>query len=233
MTKLRKYGVFLALFALGTLPGAVGVFGPTLFASPAEIPNHKSTVVTARIFYAALSGPQRAFCIGNKVAYDLRGEGAGTFFKDSGQGYLQRSLDVLIYKPKGETFDILGNAENTADPQWGRTKPSGFGDVAKWRPAVDPATLSVCGSVTPPDPPVDPPVPPSDLTALTARVTALEAKSSAQGVSIDLLKGEVATLTGRVVALEQKPPAPGGCTPQVVSTTVSAFHSHKVQTCLP
>lgn len=105
---------------------------------PVAIPNHLDVVKAARVKYNSLSGAERAGNIVNQVAWDLRGEGAGTFYKNSGDNYNDRSLDVIIYKPNGETFDILGDAEGAANPQWGRTQPTGFGDVAKWRAATDP-----------------------------------------------------------------------------------------------
>lgn len=187
-----------------------------------SIPNHLDVVQAARTYYAAYAGPQRAYLIVNKVAWDLRAEGAGMFFKDSGTAYLQRSLDIVIYKPAGETFDILGSAETDAVPQWNRTAPTGFGDVARWRQAVDPATIEH------PDPPDD----------LTARVEALEADSKKQaeqirilGDQMGLLQSDILSLTERVTALEAHPATP--CTVQDVQTSRSFGHTHKVKVCLP
>jgi hypothetical protein len=138
----------------------------------ASIPNHLDVVKEARERYADKSGPERAGLICNYVAWTLREEGAGTFYKPSGGNWNQRSMDAIIFKPNGETFDILGDAEGDANPQWVRTKPSGFGDPAKWRAATDPDGLTA-----PPPPP-----PPSDdsvketLIAIRDRLDALLAK---------------------------------------------------------
>jgi hypothetical protein len=139
---------------------------------PVSIPNHLDVVREARERYADESGPERAGLICNYVAWKLREEGAGTFYKPSGGNWNQRSMDAIIFKPNGETFDILGDAEGDANPQWVRTKPSGFGDPAKWRAATDPDGLTA-----PPPPP-----PPSDdsvketLIAIRDRLDALLAK---------------------------------------------------------
>lgn len=117
--------------------------------SYAQIPNHLSTVTAARNKYSDLSGPKRAYCIVTQVAWDLRSEGAGTFFKSSGTQYNERSIDVIIYKPNRETFDILGDAEGEAKPQWRRTEPTGFGDIKLWREPVSPDTVG-CGTTLPP-----------------------------------------------------------------------------------
>jgi hypothetical protein len=80
-------------------------------------------------------------------------------------------MDVIIYQHrdgdpagKGATFDILGDAEGDADPQWGRTKPSGYGDVDKWRRPVDPG-----GVVDTPPPPPARPSPDKDEVLETLR----------------------------------------------------------------
>lgn len=119
---------------------------------PVAIPNHKDVVERARAKYASYSGPQRAYLICNQVAWDLRGEGAGHLFKDSGSEYNDRSLDIIIYKPNGETFDILGDAEGQARPQWSRTQPTGFGNPIDWRAAVDPASIVQPGPGPGPEP---------------------------------------------------------------------------------
>jgi hypothetical protein len=87
------------------------------------------------------------------VCIDAQREGirAGLLFKSSGNRYADRSIDVVIIAPGGETFDILKDAENKAEPTWSRTTPTGFGDIRKWKAPVDPALLD-------PPPPVVPPV---------------------------------------------------------------------------
>jgi hypothetical protein len=119
-----------------------------------SIPNLKYLVVEARARYAHLKGPERAYRIVNAVCWEaskrehLR---AGLFFKPGGTNFAERSLDVVIIAPGGETFDILGDAEGKAEARWAPTEPTGHGDLGKWRPPVDPALLE-------PPPPVVPPV---------------------------------------------------------------------------
>jgi hypothetical protein len=104
------------------------------------IPNHLNVVKAARARYANKSGPERAHLVVNAVAWQLRDEGAGLFFKPGGTQFKQRSLDVIIFK-EGQTFDILRDAEGKAEPTWSRTEPTGMGDPEKWRAPVDPDEL--------------------------------------------------------------------------------------------
>ena len=126
-----------------------------VLASPA-IPNHLETVKAARVTYTRLSGRNRAYCIVNKTAWDLRAEGVGTFYKIGENSFADRSSDVIIYKST-DTFDILGDAEGQAVPQWGSTEPSGHGPIANWRAPIDPNTiLNVCPMGVTPIPPTNP-----------------------------------------------------------------------------
>ena len=104
------------------------------------------------------------------------------FENTSGSHYNGCSLDVLIYR-SGHIIDVLGDAENNAKPQWSYTGPggeSGQGDVSKWRPAVDPATLE--GGPQPQPPPAPQPGPidaaalKSALLEIRVEVDALLAK---------------------------------------------------------
>jgi len=144
---------------------------------PMSIPNHLDVVQAARNKFADLSGPQRANAIVNEVAYQLRAEGAGTFYKPSGSNYNERSLDIIIFKPDGETFDVLGNAEGDARPQWSRSEPTGFGDVTNWREGVPVQVVEPPPPPPPPPPPVDPGVNvKAELTAIRDRINALLAR---------------------------------------------------------
>lgn len=124
------------------------------------IPDHKDVVVAARAKYASLPpSEERAAKITEQVAWDLRGEGAGGFYKPSGTNVLERSIDVIIYKHragdpagKGASFDILGDAEGKATPQWTRTQTTGWADEKNWREPRKPSDVVV-------PPPVDPPPP--------------------------------------------------------------------------
>ena len=94
-----------------------------------------SVVKEARALYDHLEGPERAGRIVNYVAYNI--PEAGTFYKPSGTNWNKRSLDVIIFKD-GRTFDCLIDAEGKAEPTWKPTKPTGRGDVRKWRQATNP-----------------------------------------------------------------------------------------------
>jgi len=156
-----------------------------------SIPNHKDLVAAARTAYASYTGRERAYLILNAVAWQLRDDGAGLFYKTGDNSYANRSSDVLIFQPredglppgKGRTFDCLGDAEGRADPAWGPTSPTGLGDLEHWRPSVDPSTLPLpAGSVPPPPPPVEPPPPvtppvqppPTDYTRMLALIAELQ-----------------------------------------------------------
>ncbi len=104
------------------------------------ISDHLDVVKSARTRYDLLTGPRRAHHIVNAVAWALRDEGAGLFFKRSGSQFNERSLDVIIYR-EGQTFDILRDAEGRAEPSWSRTEPTGMGDPQNWRAPVNPSEL--------------------------------------------------------------------------------------------
>jgi hypothetical protein len=119
-----------------------------------SIPNLKYLVTEARAKYANLTGEERAYRIVNQVAWDARQREnlrAGLFYKPGGTNFAERSIDVVMILPGGETFDVLGDAEGDAEPRWAPTTPTGKGDIQKWRAPVDPTLLE-------PPPPVVPPV---------------------------------------------------------------------------
>jgi hypothetical protein len=102
------------------------------------ISDHLDVVKSARTRYDPLTGSRRAHHIVNAVAWALRDEGAGLFFKRSGSQFNERSLDVIICR-EGQTFDILRDAEGRAEPSWSRTEPTGMGDSQNWRAPVNPS----------------------------------------------------------------------------------------------
>jgi hypothetical protein len=135
------------------------------------IPNHRDVVERWRAVFDALAGDERAYQIVNAVAYELANEGCGVYAKPNGPHGV--SQDVVIFKPNAETFDILGDAEGEARPQWSRTAPTGFGDLSRWRAAVRP---DVPG--TPPEEPPgpDPQPTPCDLQPVLEALVALTEK---------------------------------------------------------
>jgi hypothetical protein len=146
-----------------------------------SIPNGLNHVKAGRAKYASKSGNERAFLICNYVAWQMRNEGAGCFYKSSGNHYRGASIDVLIFKPHGYTFDILGDAEGEARPQWSATEPTGRGDIRKWLAPVDPATLDPKPPTPQPTPTPEPDPPASinvkaELTAIRDRINVLLSK---------------------------------------------------------
>jgi hypothetical protein len=101
-------------------------------------PNHTAVVEQVRQELVArgvdLSGPCGAFQITKRVAWQLRAEGAGTLFKDSGNNCDQRSVDIVAY-PTGAIVDILidGGGQNRATWELGAPVAAN-----RWRAAVDP-----------------------------------------------------------------------------------------------
>lgn len=135
-----------------------------------EVPNHLDVVTRMRAKYAHLSGNHRAYTVTNASAWELRNEGAGLFYKPSGNNYNSRNVNVLVFKgnysaPAGkyQSFDVLRDAENKAVPVWQRTEPSGFSDVSKWRAPVPPEA-----GPEPPEPP-EPTPPNCKVTLLDIR----------------------------------------------------------------
>ena len=134
------------------------------------------TVQAARHRYDHLSGIARAHAVCAFVVWEHRAEGWGRFKK--GDGTL--SADVIALKLPGEatvhTFDVLGDSEKAATPQFGPTQPTGRGELARWVAPVRPF-----------DVPEPPPVAvtehttaaPQDLAALQAEVAALRSQLDA------------------------------------------------------
>lgn len=140
------------------------------------IPNHLDVVTRARDYFAHLPpGPERAYRIVNRVAWELRADKVGLFHKTGGTRFHDRSLDVLMVDVALEgangripTFDVLRDAEGKAEPAWSRTRPTGFGDRSKWR-AAD----------APPDAPIEPQLgvvlSPTEVTAALTLAATIEA----------------------------------------------------------
>jgi hypothetical protein len=128
------------------------------------ISNQIDVVKKYRRLYNNYKGEQRAYLIINATAWELRGGGAGLFFKDAGTRYADRSVDVIMFKPENYTYDVLRDAPNKCEPAWSRTRPTGQGDPRKWRAPIDPATLPppLTEPVEPEEPKPDEPHPPEN-----------------------------------------------------------------------
>jgi hypothetical protein len=184
-------------------------------------------VQRARAKYAYLpAGPERAHRIVNEVGWELRNDGAGLLYKPAGTNYNERSLDVIIYKPGGETYDILIDAEGAAKPAWGRTKPTGFGDVSKWRAAVPPIGVEP----EPGEPPSTGEPPPTGDYITRAE---FEAYQRTVDNHFALLQQRIDQLAARVTTVEAKP------TPQymlvgdpdapAIGTSTAVLHTHQLR----
>jgi hypothetical protein len=176
--------VVLLLLALLTLPSPA-------FAQ--EPPSRKSTVVKYREVYRNLPpGEERGWRIINATCWEHRAEGCGLFRKTSGTNYAGFSIDILIFKKDGKfySFDVLEDAEGRAEPQWGRTSPTGFAPPEKWAAPLDPGILPPPPPTPIPEPPPSCPPPPACPTCPPDQVE------------------EVKELKARLKACEEAPPPP-------------------------
>jgi hypothetical protein len=105
------------------------------------IANQLAVVEAARLTYDAFTGVERAGRIVNQVAWDLRNMGVGVLRKTSGTNFMGWSIDVIMVSPSAATYDILHDAEGTADPIWTRTSETGFGDIEDWQAPIDPTSF--------------------------------------------------------------------------------------------
>ena len=149
-----------------------------------SIQSRLETVKAARQRYDHLAGVARAHAICAFVVWEHRADGWGRFKKRDGT----LSADVIALKVAGETqvhtFDILGDSENAARPQFGPTEPTGRGDLARWVEPVRP--FDVDEPLVPV--PVPQPTAPQDIAALQAEVAALRSRldALAAGAGLDL-----------------------------------------------
>lgn len=98
-----------------------------------------------------LRGADGAFQITKRVAWELRGEGAGLLSKPGGNNSGGFAVDVIAY-PNGHIFDILVGSGDVNGPAW---QDAGEVDASRYRPAFDPGD-----DLTPDQPPPPPPEPP-------------------------------------------------------------------------
>ena len=82
----------------------------------------------------SLVGPCGAFQIVKRVAWELRGEGAGLLAKPGGNNCEGFAVDIICY-PDGRIFDILANGGGDEDAN-GNPIP-GTGNVPVWNPPSD------------------------------------------------------------------------------------------------
>jgi hypothetical protein len=121
-----------------------------------------------------LSGPCGAFAITKRVAWALRGEGAGLLSKPAGNNCEGYSVDYIVY-PDGSSADILTDAGGANSPSWGSNPPD-TDFIGRYRPAVDPGD-------SPPPPP--PPPPPGDTSWAEAKAYFVDLQ-----MKMDALRGQ-------------------------------------------
>ena len=194
----------------------VALLATGLTAQP--ISNHLNVVqaVKASLATEDLSGPCGAFKITRRVAWQLRGEGAGLLHKPTGNRCEDRSVDIIVY-PSGRIFDILIDGGGQNLPMWHEATAV---DPGRWRAPTDP------GDTTPPPPPP----PPSnlkpiieklvtDLATLQQTVAQLQRQDAVLGTRLDTaealirddvqliaaLQAQVGALDARIQALEALP----------------------------
>lgn len=181
------------------------VFGSADLIRAQSIANHKDVIVASRARFASLSGRLRAYCILNDAALRISPR-VGLFAKTGSSSYGGRSSDILIYNTS-ETFDVLGDAENTAIPRWERTKPTGFGNGANWRAPVDPATIPECAAAlppVPPDPPIPPPTPIPDPSEITEQLARHKVLLAAHATAIAQLQQDVVDLKQQLAEMKAR-----------------------------
>lgn len=127
------------------------------FGEDGVIANHTDVVrsVKTQVVAAGISilGACGAFEITKRVAWALRGEGAGLLAKPDGNNCQGYAVDIVCY-PDGRIFDMLGSSGETNDPAWNEDPPI---DPSRYRAAFDPSTptpqpLPTPGPIQPPTP---------------------------------------------------------------------------------
>lgn len=180
-------------------PGLAGA-APVPFAAPEEDPHLRAIRDIKAALVAKgtdLSGPCGAFEITKRVAWALKGEGAGVLSKPSGNNCDGFATDIILY-PDGRAFDILTDGGGANGPTWNAIEPI---DPTRYRAATDPGD----------GPPViiPPSIPPVDLTPLLARlldlesaVTTLRAQMVAAAGQADATAQSVNSFEARLAAAE-------------------------------
>lgn len=140
-----------------------------LWASPVFAQAHADVVASVKATLTAqhvdLSGPCGAFAITSRVAWRLKGEGAGLLIKPAGNNCQGYAVDEIAY-PDGRLFDILVDSGGANGPSW---NPNGIIEISRYHPAFDPGDTGPIVS-----PPSTPPPTPVDLSPILRRLDVLE-----------------------------------------------------------
>jgi hypothetical protein len=174
-----------------------------LIASPAFAQNHVGIVQSVKAQLLAtgvnLAGPCGAWEITHRVAWILRGEGAGLLHKNPGQNQCQGvGVDVVIYQD-GRLFDILTDSGGANGPVWHQIESV---SPSLWRPPVDPGGSSQPQPPNIPPPVVVPqPIPSLDLSGVYQRFDLAYAQ---QERMFDLERAERAELLALLRVVEER-----------------------------
>jgi hypothetical protein len=177
-----------------------------LFASPLFAQNHEGIVQSVKAQLVAtganLAGPCGAFEITKRVAWILRGEGAGLLHKNPGQNQCAGvGVDVVIYQD-GRLFDILTDSGGANGPVWHQIESV---SPSLWRPPVDPGTGGN-QPIPPPNVPIPPvvvpqPIPSLDLSGVYQRFDLAYAQ---QERMFDLERAERAELLALLRVVDER-----------------------------
>ena len=111
--------------------GAAAAAGPRPSQSAAYVAAIKEQLQAQGV---DLNGPCGAFAITKRVAWGLRGNGAGLLSKPGGNNCEGFAVDIVAFQDRA--FDILSDGGGANGPSWNET---GVDDLAgRWRPPVEP-----------------------------------------------------------------------------------------------
>jgi len=112
-------------------PPGTPVTGPTPEMSAGYVAAVKAQLEAQGV---NLLGPCGAFAITKRVAWGLRGAGAGLLSKPGGNNCDGYATDIIAFPDRA--YDILSDGGATNGPNWNET---GVDDLAsRWRPPVQP-----------------------------------------------------------------------------------------------
>ncbi len=134
----------------------------------------------------SLAGSCGAFEITQRVAWALRGDGAGLLEKPSGNNCQGYSVDYVIFSG-GRGFDMLGDAGGANEPRWSEAVDMSF--IGRWRAPIDPGDDL-------------PPIPPLPENGLTVALAALLARLDALDAKLDTLDQRIAGIQHRADELK-------------------------------
>lgn len=161
-----KVGIVVTTAWIGLLMFGLLLLASSAFAQADVVGSVKASLQARGV---DLSGPCGAFQITKRVAWQLRGNGAGTLDKPSGNNCEGRATDIIVFAD-GHGYDILSDGGGANGPSWNDVAiDNGAG---RWRPVTsDPdAGATPPPVVTNPPPIINIPPPVIDLSAVLAAI---------------------------------------------------------------